>query len=97
MNAYAIIVNDKYINLELHANNYYDEVDWYEVTLDDKDFYITTSKSEIEELLCALENGTRFQYKYIEIQPTDDWFNRVKGYKIVEFNLVKEKNENKSF
>lgn len=90
MKAYAINHKGKYISLELHANNYYDEVDWYEATLDDKDFYITTSKREIEELLCALENGTRFQYKYIEIQPTDDWYNRITDYKIVKFNLVKD-------
>ena len=56
MTAYAIAHRDKYIKLELNKDNYYDEPAWYEADLNDKDFYISTSKNKINELLNAIRN-----------------------------------------
>jgi hypothetical protein len=90
MTAYAIAHRDKYIKLELNKDNYYDEPAWYEADLNDKDFYISTSKNKINELLNAIIERDYFDGIYINLVPLGGWYNRITDYKIVKFNLVKD-------
>lgn len=79
---------DKFI--KLNFNKGFHDPDYYDATLEDSNFYVTTVESNIENIFNILTGKIRTNIHNgisIDITPVDVDFNRIKDYEIVKFNL----------